>query len=128
MASGTFGGCEPEDLYLGVNCLDCIDFQPDSTELIIVVTINDENPYVPLTIFRGNAGGEVFVQDTTTTEERLIMAAIGETYTVRAEYRAGDKTILAFDSDEMYLSNYGADCGDPCYIVRGGIYNLLLAD
>jgi hypothetical protein len=128
LAGGHFAGCEPEDIYMGVNCLDCFDFQPDSTELIIYLTINPENESVPLTVYRGDAGGDLFLQDTATDETKYIMAAIGETYTVRASYRSGDKTIHAFDSDVMYLSNYGAECGNPCYIVKGGIYDLELLE
>jgi hypothetical protein len=128
LAGGHFSGCEPEDMYVGVNCLDCIEYQPDSTELIIYLTINRENESVPLTVYRGNAGGELFLLDTATGKTHYIMAAIGETYTVRAAYKSGDKTILAFDSDVMYLADYGAECGNPCYIVKGGIYDLELVE
>jgi hypothetical protein len=45
-----------------------------------------------------------------------------------AEYRSGPRTILAFDADEMHLTDYGAECGNPCYIVKGGIYDLELKE
>jgi hypothetical protein len=128
LVTGNFTGCEPENLYWNVDCNSCIDFRPDSTELIIYLTINQENDSVPLTIYKGNSDGELFRQDTATGPKFYVMAAIGPTYTVMAEYRSGPRTILAFDADEMHLTDYGAECGNPCYIVKGGIYDLELKE
>ncbi len=128
LLTGHFTGCEPEDRYFGVNCMDCITFRPDSTELIIYLTINPENDSVPVTVFEGNADGAIFRQDTATESTFYIMAEIGPTYTVMAEYHSGAKTILAFDEDDMFLSNHASECGDPCFIVKGGILDLQLIE
>ena len=123
LLTGQFTGCEPENLVWNFNCGNCVDFRPDSTELIIYLTINQENNEVPVTVYEGSANGEIFSQDTVAEEEFYLMAAIGPTYTVKAEYRSGPKTIFVFDSDRMKLSDYGDECGDPCYIIKGGIFN-----
>ena len=49
-------------------------------------------------------------------------------YTVRAQYKSGQKTIMVFDSDNMYLSDYADDCGSPCYIVKSGIFDVRLLE
>jgi hypothetical protein len=81
---------------------------------------------VPLTFYREDSQGEIDWQDTATTDEFYLYSAMGSTYTVKAEYKSGSQTIIAWDADEMTLSDYGEDCGDPCYIIKGGILDLRL--
>jgi hypothetical protein len=128
MLTGNFTACEPEDWILSVDCNECFGYEPDSAKLIVYLTLNAENDSVPLTFFEGDSNGRLDWQDTATTEEFYLNAATGVTYTVRAEYRSGGQTILAFDSDRMILKDYGEDCGDPCYIIKGGILDLRLLE
>ena len=125
--AGNFSGCETEDWILEVNCYDCFGFQPDSAKLIVYVTISPEQDSVPLTFYRGDSKGEVDWQDTATTNEFYLDAEVGTTYTVKAEYRSGPKTVIAYDSDKMTLSDYGEDCGYTCYIIKGGTFDLRLS-
>lgn len=127
LLSGNFMGCEPEDWIFEVNCNDCYDYQPDSANLIINLTINEENDSVPLTFYKGAfEDGVIDWQDTATVEEFHLYSEIDTEYTVRATYKSGQKTIVAFDADKMELSDSGAECGSPCYIVKGGIFDLRL--
>jgi hypothetical protein len=123
LLTGQFTGCEPENLVWKLDCDDCVDFRPDSTELIIYLTVNQENNEIPVTVYEGSADGKIFSQDTVTEDEFYLMAAIGPSYTVKAEYRSGPKTILVFDEDKMRVSDYGDECGDPCFMIKGGIFN-----
>jgi len=126
---GHLVSCEPEDWLTNIDCSECFSFRPDSADLIVNLTINEENDSVPLTFYKGQLGsGLIDWHDTATTEAFYLSAEIGAVYTVEARYRDGMKTILAYDSDKMTLSDFGADCGDPCYIVRGGIFELQLRD
>lgn len=126
--TGKFTACEPEDWMLEVNCADCYGYKPDSANLIIYLTIDAENDSVPLTFYRGSyEEGEIDWQDTATTEEFYLYSKINSYYTVRASYRSGSRIIEAFDGDEMKLNNSEDDCGSPCYIVKGGIFDLRLA-
>jgi hypothetical protein len=126
--TGHFSSCEPEDWLGNVDCNECFGYKPDSAKLIVYLTINGENDSVPLTIFEGETDGRVDWQDTATSGEFYLDAAVGVTYTVRAEYRSGSRTIVAFDSDRMTLKDYGEECGDPCYIIKGGIFNVQLLE
>ena len=96
--------------------------------LIVHLTINEENDSVPLTFYRGTAGNVVDWRDTATETEFYLKSEIGTVYTVEAKYRSGSETIIAYDSDKMTVSDFGADCGDPCYIVRGGIFEVGISD
>lgn len=118
--------CEPEDWIMAVDCQDCNEFRPDSADLIVYVSIRQEQDSVPLTFYREDSEGEIDWQDTATSDKFYLYSAMGATYTVRAEYKSGEKTIIAWDADEMTLKDYGEECGDPCYIIKGGILDLRL--
>jgi len=129
LVSGKFTACEPEDWMLSVDCGDCYDYAPDSADLIIKLTINAENDSVPLTFYLGDyEEGVIDWQDTATTEEFYLYSKINSSYTVRATYKSGNRLIEAFDADDMELYNAGAECGSPCYIVKGGIFDLQLLE
>jgi hypothetical protein len=125
--SGNFSGCETEDWMFEVNCNDCYGYMPDSANLIIHVTIDAENDSVPLTFYRGDyENGEIDWQDTATTDEFHLYSEMNRDYTVTATYKSGDKTVLAFDAEEMYLKDGASDCGSLCYLIKGGILDLRL--
>ncbi len=129
LMAGRFLACEPEDWMVEVNCSDCYSYKPDSASLIIYLTINSENDSVPLTFFRGDfEQGEIDWMDTATTEEFYLYSGIGRSYTVQATYRSGTQTIVAFDEDKMYLYDAGNECGSPCNIVKGGIFDVRLLE
>lgn len=126
---GHMFSCEPEDWLTNIDCSECFYNRPDTASLIVHVTINEENDSVPLTFYRGTmSSGVIDWKDTATTDEFYLPAEIDAVYTVEARYRSGTETILAYDSDKMTLSDYGEQCGDPCYIVRGGIFEVQLMD
>jgi hypothetical protein len=127
--SGKFTACETEDWMLEVNCGDCYGYKPDSANLIIYISIDAENDSVPLTFYRGNyEEGVVDWQDTATTDEFYLYSKVNSDYTVRAQYRSDEKVIEAFDADKMTLYNADEECGSPCYIVKGGIFDLRLME
>ena len=129
LVSGKFTACEPEDWMLSVDCADCYGYAPDSANLIVRLSINTENDSVPLTFYLGPyEDGVIDWQDTATTEEFYLYSKINSSYTVRATYRSGERIIEAFDEDDMTLYNANEECGSPCYIVKGGIFELQLIE
>lgn len=125
--AGNFLACETEDWTLDVDCNECFDFLPDSVDVLVYVSIRPEQDSVPLTFYLGDSEGEIDWQDTASTDVFRLSCKVGSTYTVKAEYRSGPTSILAFDSDKMTLSNQGNECGVPCYIVKGGTFDVRLA-
>jgi hypothetical protein len=114
---------------LSIDCADCYGYAPDSAKLIIKLTINAENDSVPLTFYLGDyEEGVIDWQDTATTEEFYLYSEINSSYTVRATYHSGDRIIEAFDADDMELYNANEECGSPCYIVKGGIFDVSLLE
>lgn len=122
--AGNYMGCETENWSFEVDCNDCYGYVPDSANLIIHLTINQENPEVPVTVYRGSLEeGIVDWRDTTDQAEYYLYSAMNADYTVEATYRSGDRTILTYDADRMSISDMGDACGSPCYIVKGGIFD-----
>lgn len=129
LVSGKFTACETEDWMLSVDCADCYDYAPDSANLIVRLTINAENDSVPLTFYLGPyEDGVVDWQDTATTEEFYLYSKLNSSYTVKATYLSGDRIIEAFDEDDMTLYKADVECGSPCYIIKGGIFELQLIE
>ncbi len=129
LASGNFTACEPEDWMPTVNCSDCYGYRPDSADLIVYLSIDAQNDSVPLTFYRGSyEEGVIDWMDTATSDEFYLYSKMDATYTVRASYRSGDRIIEAFDADHMHLYDAGEECGSPCYIVKGGIFDLRLLE
>ncbi len=129
VVSGKFTACEPEDWMLSIDCADCYGYAPDSADLIIKLTINAENDSIPLTFYLGDyEDGVIDWQDTATSEEFYLYSKMNSSYTVRATYHSGDKLIEAYDADDMELYNAAEECGSPCYIVKGGIFDVRLLE
>jgi hypothetical protein len=129
LVAGKFSGCEPEDLSFVTDCNDCYDFQPDSANLIVYLTINADNDSIPLVFYKGPVEeGVIDWRDTATSETLYLYSEIDREYAVQATYKSGKKTILAFDSDKMNLSDGSEECGSPCYLVKGGILDLRLKE
>lgn len=124
-----FYGCEQEDLDYVIDCDNCLEEKPDSADLIISVTINDENPYVPLTFYVGDyEDGVIDFEDTTYTEERYLYSKVGVEYSVKATYQVGGETVFAVDGDKLRIINGEGDCYPPCYFIRGGTLDVRLKD
>lgn len=120
-------GCEQEDLDFYIDCDFCLESVPDSAELIITVTINEENPYVPLTFYKGDyEHGVVDYRDTTSAEELFLFSEVGTDYSVMATYLKDGKTIYVIDGDRMRVVNGEGECYPPCYYIRGGTLDLRL--
>jgi len=129
LLAAKFSSCEPEDWIVEVDCSDCYGYKPDSANLVVKVSINAENDSVPLTFYLGNyEDGVIDWQDTATTEVFYLYSKMKSNYTVRATYHSGNKIIEAFDADRMHLQYAGEECSSPCYIVKGGIFDVRLKE
>lgn len=122
--AGNYLACETEDWSFEVDCNDCYEAVPDSANLIIYLTINQENPQVPITVYKGSfEQGIIDWRDTTDQSEYYLYSDMDTEYTVEATYRSGDQIILTYDGDHMFMYDAGDACGAPCYVVKGGIFD-----
>ena len=121
--------CEQDPFVFDVNCDECFFYEPDSADLIVDLTINEENPYVPLVFYRGEIEEEnIEWIDTAYSETLYLYSPVGENYSIKAFYKSGTQTIIAVDGDKMTTSRVSDVCDYDCWVVRGGILDVRLKE
>ena len=120
------GSCD-EFLGLTVDCDDCWGFKPDSADLLIHLTVDQDHPEVPIVIYRGNfEDGEVDFVDTARASTYTLYSAVDQYYSVTAEYKVDGKTIIAVDGDVMKAKDASSSCEFECWIITDGKFSLQL--
>jgi hypothetical protein len=123
----TLAGACNEYLGVAVDCNDCWRFKPDSADLLLYLTINQDHPEVPIVLYRGNfEDGEVDYVDTARTSPLPLYSAVGQYYSVTAEYKVDGKTIIVVDGDEMKAKDASSSCEFECFIITDGEFSLQL--
>jgi len=120
-------GCEQEDLDFYIDCNDCLTAPPDSASLIVYVTINDDNPFVPLVLYLGDYEDNVVDYiDTAYNDTLLIYSEVGINYSIKATYLVDEEPLVAIDGDKLRVVDGEGECYPPCYVIRGGTLDLRL--
>jgi hypothetical protein len=105
---------------------DCNSIQPFEGNMHVKLTINSENPAVPLTIYQGKLeDGVVVLRDTVSGSTYDTLLPIDNFYTVTARYVKGSSTIIAVDGDKISSSNT-VTCDSNCWNVKPGSVNVRL--
>ncbi len=117
--------CDKCDMK-STDCSECYTIKPDTGELIIKLTINDENPKVPIVIYKNNIeDNDIEFTDTARSEDYYIDVPINKYYSVTARYKVNDKTIVAVDGDKIKTKKIYS-CDELCWIIKGGYINVKL--
>ena len=118
--NSTYTDCENPDYS---NCQTSI---PSTGTMEIEVTINDENPKIPITIYIGNIeNNQIEKLDTLIEGSKKIILPVNQTYSVTAKYKKNGATIFAVDDDKIKASSK-AVCDSTCWDVSNGSVNLKL--
>jgi len=119
---------EPVNLS-NIDCSECYQDKPEWGPLNIKVTINDQNPFVPLKVYIGNfEEGNLDWTDTAYSKDFWVDVKPDQYYSVTAEYKDGDKIIFAVDGDKLKLQHTSDKCDEPCYYYSGGYIDVRLRD
>jgi hypothetical protein len=125
----TFISCERNKQFSldKFDCSDCYQEKPDSADLTVKVTINNENPRVPLVIYKGKIEDQVIDYiDTAINSDYYLWVKVDEYYSVEAKYKSGNKTIIAVDGDKIKTKKNSTECDETCYRIKGGYINVRL--
>lgn len=107
--------------------ITCNTVEPSSAYIYVNLTINSENPYVPLAVYAGNASdSNLYFRDTVTASTSYSMP-IGERYSVVAKYRQRGNTVYAVDGGKTQLEST-TNCNETCYDTDDLTLNLKLID
>ena len=121
--------CDKKFNFLEVDCSECYRIKPDNGELIIHVTINNENPEVPIVIYRDRIeSGRIRIRDTVSEKTVYIEVPLNHYYSVKAEYKAGDDSVFAVDGERIETHRVTDQCDTTCWIIKGGRYDLRLKE
>lgn len=123
----TINSCEEDIILFDVDCSECYTQRPEYATMTIELTINEENPQVPVIIYLGEYEKQfIRVVDTAYSSVIKIDLAPARFYTVQAKYKVGSKTIYALDGDEIELLKVTSQCDSTCWVIRGGEVNVRL--
>ena len=123
------GSCERLESVTveGFSCQNCFQTKPEWVRFNVEVTINEENPFVPLTIYVGNIEDNVVDWvDTTSRTDYWVEVRPDRYYSVKAEYKEGSVTVFAIDGDDVKLKQNTSDCDSPCWYQTGGYTDVRL--
>jgi hypothetical protein len=114
------GSCN-EKLYTGdVNCDECYTDKPESADLVIDVTLNNQYYQVPIVVYKGDVEENVVVAvDTADYTPFYVLVPVDEKYAVKAEYKKGESVLYVIDGTKIKLRSVTDACDEPCYIIEG---------
>ena len=119
--------CDKNFDFLEIDCSECYSNSPENGELIINVTINNENPEVPIAIYRDRIeSGRIRINDTITQKTVCIEVPLNHYYSVTAKYMVGNDSVLAIDGERIKSQRVTGQCDTVCWIIKGGRYDLRL--
>jgi hypothetical protein len=117
---------EPLD-FSSFDCSACYQDKPDWGPVEIKLTINDQNPSVPIVIYRGDIeNNDIEYVDTAHNSDYTVDVPVDKYYSVTAEYKDGGRTIYAVDGDKFKLEQNTKDCDEDCYYFKGGYFDVRL--
>jgi hypothetical protein len=120
-------GCDGDQSIESFDCSTCYQDKPEWGPLQIKVTINSENTIVYLTIYRGDIeNNEIEFEGQTVYPDYTVDVPVDKYYSVKAEYKVGDKTIYAVDGDKLKVKKNSTSCDQECYYFKGGYIDVRL--
>jgi hypothetical protein len=122
--------CSTSETEEGLYCINCNAEEPDSEQISIKITINNENPSVPVAIYKDKFNPsknlDTVFSDTISSSFSLKVAT-NKYYSVKATYRSGNKTIYAIDGS-WFDTQKLTGCQNTCWKTLGGSYDLRLEE
>lgn len=116
-----FSSCHESYMSEDYPCAFCFTELPEEAYLTINLSLNKEHDSIPIVIYKGLIEDNVIEwEDTATENPYYILVPIENKYTVTAEYKVGDKKIIAVDSDRVFMRKNTTDCDEVCWIIFDG--------
>ncbi len=114
-----FATCEEDPLLLNIDCDECYYPEPDSADLVVHVTLDNDIQEVPLVFYEGKADRKIVEYvDTARTTPYYLYVKIGKLYSVEAKYQLSNKTIIAVDGTKIKSREVTDYCSETCYVMR----------
>ncbi len=119
--------CEEKIFTEGINCEECYREKPDSADLIIELTMNDNYNIIPLIVYKGEVeDNDIEYIDTAYGSPYYLYVPVNKRYSVAAEYNSGSTKIVAIDGTDLKIKHVRAACDQRCWIIEGQDMNVRL--
>lgn len=117
-----------EDLKLFVDCDKCYNDLPEKYSIKVIVDIDSENPYVPITFYKGKIDNGTIIDIDTIYHSPYytIEVKFNEYYSAIAKYRHKGRVIYAVDGRKLSEKLDESSCSEPCYVISGDELDLRL--
>ncbi|HOP03716.1 MAG TPA: hypothetical protein PLE67_04510 [Tenuifilaceae bacterium] len=103
-----------------VDCSYCYADKPEYGDVELRVTINDENPSVPVTVYYGAFEDNVVAAtDTARTEYFYFSLPTDEEYSFRATYQKNGLDYFVINGTKLRTRIDYESCDQPCYFITG---------
>ncbi|MCD4734692.1 MAG: hypothetical protein K8R53_01490 [Bacteroidales bacterium] len=121
--------CERDanDDSVGIDCSECYQDKPDLGPLNARLTINEDNPWVAIIIYRGYFEDKnIEYNDISFSQDYWVDVPVDRYYSIVAKYIKGTDTIFVVDGDKLKVKHTDDTCDEPCYYFSGGYFDLRL--
>jgi hypothetical protein len=124
-----FGSCQDKTFTGTVNCNECYSPKPDSAQLILHITLNNQFSSIPVVIYKGNIDTGLLIDtfDCYTDPVNDIWVEADNKYSAKAIYGTAKDTIMVVDGTEMKFQKVTGQCNSDCWVINGNELNLKLA-
>jgi hypothetical protein len=111
--------CSEKWLTFDVNCEECYTEKPDSVDIIIYWTKNDEFQEIPALLYKGTIGDGEFI-DTFYLfgNPAYIWVKAEEEYSIKAIYENNDRTVMAVDGTKQKIKRVSGYCEYDCWVIE----------
>ncbi len=112
-----FTVCEEKVFTGDVDCYDCFTIKPDSVDLIIRWTKNEDYPEIPVVLFGGKVDQGVLIDTFYCFEDpAYIWVKADAEYSAKAIYESVDRTVVVVDGTKQKLKTVSEACDEPCWV------------
>jgi hypothetical protein len=127
IAASMFLSCDNMESTVNVNCNDCYSPKPDSVDMELDLTINDDYPEIPVIIYKGNINSGVVVDTFYCWKSKaIIYLKAEETYSAKAIYKTNERTVFVVDGVQQKLNKITTGCSAECWTISGTALDLEL--
>jgi hypothetical protein len=123
-----------EKIFTGdVNCDECYDPKPDSVDLKIYTTLNDQFEEVPFLLYKGNIDNGTLIDtfynyvDSLGIEHNQVYVKADAEYSAKAIYKTNERTVFVVDGTKQQLKKVTSTCDNTCWVIEGNQLYLELA-
>jgi len=124
-----FTSCQDKIFTGTVNCDECYSPEPDSVQLILHITLNNQFSSVPVVLYKGNIDNGILIDTFDCNKDPVndIWVKANSTYSAKAIYGCVNDTIMVVDGTKQQLKKVTGQCNSDCWVIEGNDLYLKLA-